>query len=228
MWEEYLTAWMKQALVRESGAIFLLTFAAGVITSLSPCLLAVLPAIVGYIGGYGTTRQRGLLLSTAFVFGTAVTFAGLGIAAALLGGLFGPVGRSWQYLLAAVSFGMGLNLLGFLPFHFPTLTRLPEIRRGAGGAFVLGLLFGLVASPCATPVLAVLIAFASSRGKAFFGGLLLFVYGLGHGIPLLLAGTCTAALPRLPALRRYSPYMTSVSGIVLLGLGIYFLLQATW
>ena len=134
------------------------------ITSLSPCLLAVLPAIVGYIGGYGTTRQRGLLLSTAFVFGTAVTFAGLGIAAALLGGLFGPVGRSWQYLLAAVSFGMGLNLLGFLPFHFPTLTRLPEIRRGAGGAFVLGLLFGLVASPCATPVLAVFDCFLASAG----------------------------------------------------------------
>jgi len=223
VWEEYLTAGVSRALAQGSGLIFLLTFAAGVITSLSPCVLAVLPAIVGYIGGYGTDRRRGFLLSAVFALGMAVTFAALGVTAALLGQLFGLVSRAWYYLLAAIAIGMGLNLLGAIRCRFPTLTALPPLRRGVFGAFVLGLLFGLVASPCTTPVLAVLIAFASSQGRAWFGGLLLFSYGLGHGVPLVLAGTFTAALKRLPALQKYGLYLTYLSGALLIGLGLYLL-----
>lgn len=224
-----ITAMVNQALAQGGAAVLGLAYVAGAITRLSPCTLAMLPVLVGYLGGYEQPgRKQGFWLSLSFVLGSATTFAILGIIAGLFGQLFGQVGKGWQYLTAAVAMVMGLHLLGVIHVHFPTLQSVPVVRGGLGGVFVLGLLFGLVASPCSTPVLAVLVAYVSGQGQVWFGSLLLFVYGLGHGLPLLLAGTSAAWLKNLPALRQRGRYVTYGSGLLLVGLGLYLLIQANW
>lgn len=208
---------------------FLVIFVGGVLTSISPCVLSMVPVTIGYIGGYsGGSRKQGFIMSLAFVVGLGVTFAILGLTASAVGKVFGQLGSGWYYSLAAVSIIMGLSLLGVINLRFPTLSKMPFKAASPGGAFLVGLLFGLVASPCATPVLAVIMTYVASKGQPVYGGALLFVYGLGHGLPLLIVGTFTAALKGLPRLQRWSQYTTYLSGAILIGLGLYLLTIARW
>jgi len=214
-----------EALADGGLLIFLLVFLGGLITSLSPCILSMLPVMVGYVGGLEqSSKTRGFMASGAFVLGLAVTFALLGVVASLLGKVFGQIGSVWSYLLGFFAILMGLQLFGVLNFNLPGLKALPG-KRGFLGSFGIGLLFGLVASPCATPVLAVLMAYVAGQGQLWYGAVLLFIYGLGHGLPLIVAGTFTAALKGLPRLQRWSQYVNYASGGLLIGLGLYFLVR---
>ncbi|HHX50842.1 MAG TPA: cytochrome C biogenesis protein [Clostridia bacterium] len=220
--EYFLTVIVPQSLAGNwLPAIFLL-FLAGVFTSFSPCILSMVPILIGYIGGYGgTTRLRGFSLSLMFVLGLGVTFGILGIAAAAVGQIFGAVGRHWYFIMGGVALLMGLQLLGLIRIRLPGLKTIPVRAKGLLGSFLMGLFFGLVASPCASPVLAVIITYIASRQNLAYGGLLLFAYGFGHGMPLLVVGTFTAALKNLRSLQRYSPYITYTSAGILISLGIY-------
>lgn len=203
----------------------ILVFIGGLITSISPCILSMVPLLVSYIGGYGEgPRSRGFLLSLSFVSGLALTFAVLGFIAAYFGRVFGQVGAFWYYILAAVAIIMGLQLLGVLTFNLPGLKKIPLKKAGLGGSLIMGMLFGLVASPCATPVLAVIITYAALQAEPFYGSGLLFIYGLGHGIPLLAAGTFTGMARNLPKINRYTHYLSYVSGFVLILLGLVLLI----
>jgi len=220
--EYFLTVIVPQSLAGNwLPAIFLL-FLAGVFTSFSPCILSMVPILIGYIGGYGgTTRLRGFSLSLMFVLGLGVTFGILGIAAAAVGQIFGAVGRHWYFIMGGVALLMGLQLLGLIRIRLPGLKTIPVRAKGLLGSFLMGLFFGLVASPCASPVLAVIITYIASRQNLAYGGLLLFAYGFGHGMPLLVVGTFTAALKNLRSLQRYGPYITYTSAGILISLGIY-------
>jgi cytochrome c-type biogenesis protein len=202
-----------------------LIFIGGLVTSISPCILSMVPLLVSYIGGYGEgPRSRGFLLSLSFVGGLALTFAILGFIAAYFGRIFGQIGVFWYYILAAVAIVMGLQLLGVLTFNLPGLKKIPLKKAGLGGALIMGLLFGLVASPCATPVLAVIITYAALQAEPFYGSGLLFIYGLGHGMPLLAAGTFTGMARSLPKINRYTQYLSYISGLVLVILGLILLI----
>lgn len=206
----------------------LLVFLGGVVTSLSPCILSMLPVMVGYIGGYAQpSKGRGLVMSSMFVLGLGVTFAILGVLAASLGKIFGQIGTGWFYILGFVALLMGLQLTGVVNLKFPGLTKMPIQMGGLAGAFLAGLFFGLVASPCATPVLALLITYVASKQALGFGALLLFTYGLGHGVPLIVAGTFTAVLKSLPTFQRWSKYVNYASGILLLLMGFYLLARGS-
>ncbi|MDW7739397.1 MAG: cytochrome c biogenesis protein CcdA [Bacillota bacterium] len=203
----------------------ILIFAGGVVTSISPCILSMVPLLVSYISGYGEgTRSRGFSLSLFFVVGMAITFAILGFIAASLGSVFGQIGEVWYYILAAVAIIMGLQLLGVLTLDLPGFKKIPLKKAGLGGSLIMGLLFGLVASPCATPVLAVIITYAAMQGEPLYGSGLLFIYGLGHGIPLLLAGTFTGLARNLPKINRYTQYLSYASGVILIVLGLVLLI----
>ncbi|MHB1419603.1 MAG: cytochrome c biogenesis CcdA family protein, partial [Bacillota bacterium] len=164
--------------------------------------------------------------SLAFVLGLGVTFGILGVTAVSLGLIFGQIGRGWYFFMAAVAIIMGLNLLGILKINLPGLKSLPVQGKGFSGSFLVGIFFGLVASPCSTPVLAVIMAYVASRGELAYGGALLFVYGLGHGVLLFLAGTFTASLKSIRLLQPYTRYITYISGGILLVLGLYLLTLA--
>ncbi len=208
--------------------VFFLVFLVGIITSLSPCVLSVLPIMVGYIGGQGSiSRLKGFYLSLLFVVGMAITLSLLGMAASLFGQIFEQTGTWWYYVLAAVAILMGLRLLDVIHFQFPTLAKMPSVQMSLGGTILMGMAFGLVMSPCTTPVLAVLLTYVAARGDLGYSTALLFSYGLGHGLLLLVAGTFTSFLKGLPALRERTRFLTSLSGVLLILAGFYLLLL-TW
>lgn len=209
---------------------YILVFLGGLVTSLGPCNLATIPLIVGYVGGVkDLPHGRSFVISLAFAVGLAITFMLLGVAAALVGGMVGIGGRWWYYLVAAICFFIGLNLLGVLQISLPTwfggLRERIELK-GLPGALALGLVSGLVASQCATPVLAAILTYVMAKGAIVYGAALLFVYALGRGAPIVLAGTFTGALKQLQSLNRWSGAIEKTSGAIIILVGFYFLWTA--
>lgn len=203
-------------------------FAAGVLTSMTPCMLSMLPITVGYIGGYeARNRWQAVAQSTWFVLGLATTLAGLGVVATVIGRVYGQVGLGLPILVSLVAIVMGLNLLEALPLKLPAFTGLNLISRKMPQgvrAFLVGLTFGLVASPCSTPVLATLLAWVSTTQDPVVGAGLLLAYTVGYAAPLVLAGIFTAAIKQFLELRRWSGWITPISGSLLVGFGVFSLL----
>lgn len=188
----------------------------------------MIPLIVGYIGGSrNLPRRRAFWISLVFALGMSVTFMLLGVIASLLGGLLGGGTRIWYYIVAAVCFIIGLQMLGVLQFTLPPwFEQLRErvTARGLLGAFLLGLVSGLVASQCATPVLAVILTYVmAQQSSLIYGAALLFLYALGCAVPVVLAGTFTGVLKNLRSFGKWSDLINKVSGVLLLLVGFYFL-----
>lgn len=206
------------------GVIFL----AGLLTSLTPCMLSMLPITIGYIGGYeAENRLSAAVQSTWFALGLATTLAGLGIVAAGVGHVYGQIGIGLPIVVSAIAILMGLNLLEALPLRFPSLGGMEWISKDLPTgvrSYLIGLTFGLVASPCSTPVLATLLAWITSTGDPVLGSTLLISYTAGYVAPLILAGTFTASIKKLLELRRWSGWITPASGALLVGFGVFSLL----
>ncbi|MCT7978941.1 cytochrome c biogenesis protein CcdA [Laspinema olomoucense] len=206
----------------------LIIFLAGLLTSLTPCMLSMLPITIGYIGGYeAQSRIQAAAQSTWFAFGLATTLAALGIVAAYVGQVYGQVGIGLPILVSVIAILMGLNLLEALPLRLPSLDGMDLIPQDVPDgvrSYLLGLTFGLVASPCSTPVLATLLAWIASTQDVMLGGALLLAYTAGYVAPLILAGTFTATIKKLLEVRRWSGWITPVSGALLVGFGVFSLL----
>jgi cytochrome c biogenesis protein CcdA len=203
-------------------------FLGGVTTALNPCVLAMIPLLMGVVAGNKetTTVRRSLVFSLFFVLGLAITFTALGLISALMGRMFGNVGRFWKYVVAGVCLIMGLHLVGTLKLNIPVPTGIRVKKQGSIGALLLGLLFGVVSTPCAVPILAVLLAFVAEKGNVFYGGSLLFVYALGHSALVLVAGTSVGAAKGLlesKGLRKAHGVLQKVAGALIIGIGFYFL-----
>jgi cytochrome c biogenesis protein CcdA len=188
----------------------------------------MIPLLMGVVAGNRetTTVRRSLVFSLFFVLGLAVTFTVLGLISALLGRMFGNVGQFWKYVVAGVCLLMGLHLLGVIKWSLPVPAGIQVNKRGYIGAFLLGLLFGVVSTPCAVPILAVLLAFVAEKGNVFYGGFLLFVYALGHSALVLIAGTSVGAAKGLlesKGLRKAHNVLQKVAGVLIIGIGFYFL-----
>jgi cytochrome c biogenesis protein CcdA len=162
-----------------------------VISSASPCVLAAVPLVIATVGGGATTRRRALTLSLAFVAGLALCFTALGAAAALTGTLIGDVSWLWKAVLAVVLIVMGLHLTGLVTLPLPQLDGKRFRGAGLAGAFGLGALTGTLSSPCATPILVVVLSLVAFERKVLWGTTLLAAYSLGHVVLLLAAGTAS-------------------------------------
>jgi len=210
---------------------FVAVFIGGLLTALNPCVLAMIPLTIGFVGGTkeASGLRRALLFSIFFVLGLSITFAILGIIAASLGRLFGDVGNFWKYLVAGVCLIMGLHLLEIFKFNIPAPRLATPKAGGLIGAFLLGLLFGVVSSPCATPILAVLLAFIAAKGNLIYGVSLLFFYALGHCALILVAGTSVGAAKSMlesRGLRMSTGILRKVAGVLIILVGGFFLFFA--
>ncbi len=204
----------------------LLVFVGGVLTSIGPCNVAMIPLIIGYVGGRDLTRGRSLAISAMFVLGLSVTFVLLGVLAAGVGALFGWMGKIWYYVVGAICIVIGLQLTGLIQVPVPTVLAGQRDRvrsRGLIGALVLGLISGLVSSQCATPVLVAILTYVMARGALVYGALLLFVYALGRGLPILAAGTFAGLARNLSAMGRWTTQLERASGAIVIIVGLYFL-----
>ena len=207
---------------------YILIFTSGILTSIGPCNIAMIPLIVGYVGGsHQLPRWKAFTISTVFSIGLAVTFMLLGVSASLIGGMLGGSMRIWYYLVAIVCFVIGLQMLQVIHLSPPPwLERLQERvkTKGLFGAFLIGLVSGLVSSQCATPALAAILTYVMAQKQSlFYGAVLLFIYALGRGIPIILAGTFTGVVKNLHALGKWSGWLEKASGVVIIMVGFYFL-----
>lgn len=224
MFDFFLNQTIPQLLAERSSVTFIAIFVAGILTSISPCVLSMVPVLIGYVGGYSEpSRVRAFLLSLSLVLGMATTFTVLGVVAVSLGTIFGQIGIGWYYFVAVVSIIMGLNLLGVINLRFPVPNVAAPKIGGIFGAYLVGLLFGIMASSCATPVLVAILAVVTTAGDITTGAGLLFFYGLGHGMPLVLIGTFTGLLKEVSRVARFTQYLNIFSGLVLILLGLYLL-----
>jgi len=209
------------------GMAYLLVFLAGLLSASSPCVLAIIPLVIGYVGGYSEgNKKKAITYAIVFALGLSITFTILGAIASLMGGLFGDVGKFWYYVAAGVAITMGLYLIGLLRFSLPQPVTLKTKHKGIIGAFLLGLLFGAVSSPCATPVLAVILAFVATKAKILYGTSLLFVYAIGHCALIVLAGVFTGfveSYAKSKGVSNFSAITKKISGVLIFLAGLYIL-----
>jgi len=207
------------------GAVFL----AGVLSSASPCVLVTIPLVVGFVGGYSEgDRWKAFRYSLAFILGLSLTFTAFGAAAGLLGTMFGTLGGPWYLIAGTIALIMGGQLMGLYEINLPIKRDFKPKQGGIVGAFLLGLFFGVVSSPCATPVLVVLLTLVAGKGQILYGIALLFCYAVGHCLLMLFAGTFTGFVEGFIKARgvvNFSLWAKRVSGLLVALAGAWFLRQ---
>lgn len=176
-------------------------FAWGVLSLLlSPCHLASLPLIVGFIGEQGRmSTKRSFQIALLFALGILLSIGILGALTAAAGRILGDVGPAGRIIVAVVFFLVGLHLLGVIPIPFTGPGQVAMKKRGRIAAFLLGLVFGIALGPCTFAFLAPMLAvtFQLAAGRMAYGILLLLAYGIGHCTVIVLAGTFTGAVQRV-------------------------------
>lgn len=184
----------------EAQATIAAAFVGGVLTSVSPCVLAAVPVAVGFVGGSSTTPRRSLQLALVLVAGMTFALTVLGLAAARLGILMGSLPGVWTIAAGVLIVVAGIWIgWGRSARSLQLSPRLQKRLAGSGwiGALVLGALLGTVMTPCASPALAAALAWAGSGGafgeSMWFGAALLTAYGLGHSLLVLAAGASPSA-----------------------------------
>ena len=224
-WSETLGQVMQTRPILAYGASYM----GGVVATASPCILASIPLVIGFVGGYaGGNKKQAFFYSLIFVVGLAVVMSILGAMAALMGTMFGDVGVYWYFVVAVILMVMGLQLSGLINLKLGGASQkfLPQ-RTGLVGALILGALFGLVLSPCASPVLAVILTLAAVKGEVAYGSSLLFAYALGQGTLIILAGTFTGVIESFLQSKgaRFGTIMQRVAGILIFLVGAYIFIQ---
>lgn len=215
--------------VRDRGwlALFALVFGAGLLLSLTPCVFPLIPVTLGYFQGQASNnRMRVITLALVYVAGLSATYSALGLAAATSGALFGSwLSNPWVLgFFAVIIAAMGVSMLGLFDLRAPGfLTSKSGAKAGYGGAFVMGLLFGVVAAPCTGPATIALLTFVGQLARPVVGLLLFFVLALGITTPLLLLAIFSGSLPRSGA---WMEWVKHFMGVLMLGAALYFLRPA--
>lgn len=203
----------------------LLALGAGIITSVTPCALSNVPLVIGYVGGTGQKdTKKALKLSITFAVGTAVTFTTLGVIASSAGKLIGTSNSWWYIILGVLMVLMTLQtweIINIIPFA-NLLSK--NKKRGYVGALLAGILGGLFSSPCATPVLIVLLGILAKGSNLLLGIVLMLCYSLGHSALTIFAGTSVGFVQKINASEKYNRFSTIlkvVMGIAILGIALY-------
>src|SRR3989339_690408 len=222
----------------ESRGIFvslIIIFLAGVGLSFTPCVYPMIPITVAVIGGQAAGDQtmarsplKAFFRSLIYVLGISIVYSAMGVAAASTGSLFGTALQSpWVIgFVVAVFVGLALSMFGVYYLQVPSFIsdRLGTgTRKGFIGVFVMGLVSGIVASPCIGPALASLLVYIASTGNKFLGFWMLFVFAWGIGVLLIVLGTFSGAIKSLPKSGVWMETVERIFGLLLIGAALYYL-----
>lgn len=209
---------------------FLWAVASGIF---SPCMWAMFPIVLSYVA-YETVegetpKSQGFILSAVFVAGMTLVYTIMGAAVSLIGSVL-PVPQSYISLFAGLMLILvGLNFLGVYQIRLPAFMNAapkPTKRKGVVGAFILGMLGAVFMGTCGIGFLMPVLTVALEKGNVLYGASMLFVFGVGHGMPLILLGTLAGiASSWLKKAQSAKKYVDIASGIILIGVGLYYLWQ---
>ncbi len=205
--------------------LFAASFLGGLISSISPCSLSMLPLIIGYVGGYSDEKPAKTLVQMMFfVIGASIVFSIIGAICAITGKIF--VGNPYFMLIvASIILIMGLQILEIIDFQLPVLIK--EIpKNNFNNEFLypilLGAVFAIIGTPCSTPILASIMGIASISAKLSSAIVMLFLFSLGQGLIFILAGFLTSKLKNSGgAFYNISEKIMKSSGVLLILVALY-------
>ncbi len=206
--------------------MFLASFLGGILASISPCSLAMLPLIIGYVGGYSKeTPLRTFVQLCFFILGTAIVFTIIGIICAVTGSVFASaLGAYFTLVMASLLLVMGLKLTNLLDFDMPIIIKTMPTNN-TNSLFVypilLGVAFALAGTPCSTPILAGIMTFAAIGKNLLAAILMLFLFAIGQGVILIIAGLFTSGIKNLRKFANFSELLLKISGILLILVALY-------
>ncbi len=225
---EYLFTTLNHAIQSTPIIAILASFVWGILSViLSPCHLASIPLIVGFINQQGLkSARRAFVTSLLFSIGILITIGVIGIITSMAGRMLGDVGKYGNYFVALIFFVVGLHLLGVIPMPLLSPGQVKMRRKGYLASFILGLIFGVALGPCTfaymAPMLGVTFRLAST--SMLYGFVLLLVYGIGHCSVIVLAGTSTEIVQRYLNWNEQSKGATivkKVCGVLVILGGVY-------
>ncbi len=224
--ENFISFFQTQIKSEFSIIVLILCFLGGIVSSLSPCGIGMLPVVVSYIGASDKQKtSKTLLQITFFIIGLAISLTAIGIIAALTGKVFGAGNRVYfVLLLTSLILIFGLNLIGLIEINFPVLVKkFPQSDKYNGMIYpmVLGMVFAFATTPCSTPILAGIMAAASLSTNIIYAALMLFLFSIGQGMIILVAGLFTSVLKNLSSFAKFSDILTKISGIILILFAVY-------
>ena len=208
---------------------FLLVFAGGILTSLTPCVYPLIPITVSIFGANASAGLfKSFLLSVVYVFGIVVTYSILGVAVASTGAVFGQImANPWVVgFISLILVSLGLSMFGVFEIRLPyaVQNRLNTVGgTGFAGAFAMGTVAGVIAAPCTGPALAVVLTYIATTGSLFLGFWLMFTYALGMGLLFIGIGTFSGLLSALPRSGGWMYVLENIFGIAILTMALYFL-----
>ena len=207
---------------------YFIAFSSGVLVSFTPCVYPVMPITASFIAGANTTGRRwhGFVLSLLYVLGMAIVYSVLAVVAALSGRIFGQIQNSVIFYFIIGSLLVFFAFVMFYKISLPSLA-LGRVHRFKADSLwsvvIFGMVAGLVVGPCTAPVLASLLVYVASRQNIVHGVSLMFVFAYGVGFSLILVGTFSGLLSRLPKSGAWLLRIKQICGWILLAIGLFFI-----
>lgn len=201
-------------------------FFGGIIASISPCSLAMLPLMIGYVGGCSKeTPFRTFVQLSCFILGTAVVFTIIGIICAVTGSVFASVfGGYFTIIMASLLLLIGLKITEILDFEIPVIIKsMPQNNTSSLVVYplLLGIAFALAGTPCSTPILAGIMVFATMSKNILVSVLMLFLFAIGQGMILIIAGVFTSSIKNIKQFSNITDKIVKFSGWLIIMVAIY-------
>lgn len=197
---------------------------------LSPCHMASIPLIVGYVGGQDKILEvKGAAkYAAAFTFGLFITISVLGVVCAVLGRMMGDVNPYWTILVGAILLWVSLDMLGVQACSMSSGAMSRLRVKGIGGAFILGLAYGILSGSCTFGFIAPILAVITVQEKIATGVMMIVLFGIGHCIPIAAAGSSAALVRKVlsnNAFQRGGAWFRKGAGVLVAGLAVYFIVR---
>lgn len=204
------------------------SFVAGILVSFSPCILPLVPITLSIVGATSvSSRLRGFSISLIFVLGVSTVYTTLGIIASLLGVFLDKFFLNPFILLflSAVFIFLGLSLFDIIKLRFFSFSYDYSPKKTLLSIFTLGLISGFALIPCNFPVLGSILSLISLKKDVLYGAVALFLFSLGYGVILIILGTFTSLIRRLPKTGLSLIIARRFLGVILISMGVYFFLK---